>query len=88
MNYVHVTNTLPGEGFNWSDAMRDKNKRASVASGNPFSTGHNRSRSFNTTTAPEPPREIIQPVAPPPAFKTKKPDHLGERMLRGDFMMD
>lgn len=68
--------------------MRDKTKRASVVSGNPFSTGHGRSKSFNTA-APEPPREIIQPAPPPPpAFKSKKPDHLGERMLRGDFMMD
>jgi len=79
-----------GEGFNWSDAMRDRNKRPSF-SGAPPGSGHNRSKSFNVS-APEPPKEMpkLAPVpAPAPApLRSKKPDHLGERMLRGDFMMD
>lgn len=77
-----------GEGFNWSDAMRDKNKRSSISGANPFGANHSRSKSF-TAPAPQPPKEMPQParVASPPA-RAKKPDHLGERMLRGDFMMD
>ncbi|KAK5942921.1 hypothetical protein PMZ80_003926 [Knufia obscura] len=80
-----------GEGFNWSEAMRDRNKRASIGS-NPFSPGHGRSKSFNAPAA-EPPREMPTqpppaPAARPPGAKIKKPDHLGERMLRGEFMMD
>ncbi|KPI45691.1 uncharacterized protein AB675_771 [Cyphellophora attinorum] len=78
-----------GEGFNWSEAMRDRTKRSPSFSSsvNPFATNNNRMRS-TSTTAPEPPKEMpkaVEPVAPP---KMRKPDHLGERMLRGDFMMD
>jgi hypothetical protein len=36
--------------------------------------------------APEPPKDMPKPAPVPQKFK--KPDHLGERMLRGDFMMD
>ena len=69
--------------------MRDKNKRASLTPANAFSGGHTRSKSVNAAAA-EPPREIIAPppVPAPVSMKNKKPDHLGERMLRGDFMMD
>lgn len=80
-----------GEGFSWSEAMIDRNKRSSIGS-TPFAAGHGRSKSFNAP-ATEPPKEI--PTVPPPApparplgAKIKKPDHLGERMLRGEFMMD
>lgn len=53
--------------------------------------GHNRSRSVNAAQSAqvEPPQEMPK-VAPPvsPPTRLKKPDHLGERMLRGEFMMD
>jgi len=76
-----------GEGFNWSEALRDKTKRSpSFSSGTaPFASGVTRNRS-SSTTAPEPPKEIPKP--PPTPTRMKKPDHLGERMLRGEFMMD
>ncbi|KIW96634.1 uncharacterized protein Z519_02025 [Cladophialophora bantiana CBS 173.52] len=77
-----------GEGFNWSEALRDRSKRSpSFSSGNPFSQGATRPRSASISN-PEPPKEISKPVEPPPARLMKKPDALGERMLRGDFMMD
>jgi hypothetical protein len=41
---------------------------------------------MGTTAAPEPPKEMPKLVSPP--ARLKKPDHMGERMLRGDFMMD
>ncbi|KAK5090576.1 hypothetical protein LTR05_000750 [Lithohypha guttulata] len=77
-----------GEGFNWSDAM--KNKRASISAGNPFSPAHNRSKSFNVPQPPPPPKEVglSSPPPAPSVLRSKKPDHLGERMLRGEFMMD
>lgn len=77
----------PGEGFNWSDALRDKTKRSPSfsAAPNPFASNQARNRS-GSITAPEPPKEMPKPATPAP--KLKKPDHLGERMLRGDFMMD
>ena len=79
-------NSLSGEGFNWSENLRDRTKRSPSfsASANPFAS---RTRALSST-APEPPKEmpVAKPVSTPP--KMKKPDHLGERMLRGDFMMD
>lgn len=78
--------TTGGEGFNWSEAIRDRSKRSpSFSSGNPFSQSTTRPRATSITN-PEPPKEIAKPVEPAP--RMKKPDHLGERMLRGDFMMD
>jgi len=77
-----------GEGFNWSEALRDRTKRSpSFSSKNPFSFGHTRSSS-TTAVAPEPPKEMPKSPEPAPTSRMKKPDHLGERMLRGDFMMD
>jgi hypothetical protein len=76
-----------GEGFNWSDALRDKTKRSTSFSStvNPFAGGPARNRSVSGgTTAP--PKEMPKPAAPPPQMK--QPDHMGERMLRGDFMID
>ncbi|KAJ9605051.1 hypothetical protein H2200_010441 [Cladophialophora chaetospira] len=76
------------EGFNWSEAIRDRTKRSpSFSSGNPFNQGSARPRSTSISN-PEPPKEIPKPIESPPARMMKKPDHLGERMLRGDFMMD
>jgi len=37
---------------------------------------------------PEPPKEVPKPAPAPAPSRFKKPDHLGERMLRGEFMMD
>ncbi|KIV78021.1 hypothetical protein, variant 1 [Exophiala sideris] len=77
------------EGFNWSEALRDRSRRSpSFSSGNPFTQGANRPRAASITN-PEPPKEITKPVEPiSTPVRMKKPDHLGERMLRGDFMMD
>jgi hypothetical protein len=85
-----VTNSvITGEGFNWSEALRDRTKRSPSfsSSANPFAANTNRMRS-TSTTAPEPPKEMPKAVEPVPPPKMRKPDHLGERMLRGDFMMD
>jgi hypothetical protein len=80
-----------GEGFNWSDALRDKTKRSPSfpSSANPFVSSQARNRSASVT-APEPPKEMPNPapVPPPVPQKLNKPDHLGERILRGEFMMD
>ncbi|KAL6250363.1 hypothetical protein RBB50_002665 [Rhinocladiella similis] len=77
-----------GEGFNWSEALRDRSRRSpSFSSGNPFAQGASRPRSASISN-PEPPKEIPKAVEPPAPARMKKPDHLGERMLRGDFMMD
>ena len=82
------TNRCKGEGFNWSEALRDSTKKRSPSfssSSNPFASRvQGRSASSNTTV--EPPKEMPKPVAVP--SKAQKLDHLGERMLRGDFMMD
>ncbi|KAK5045321.1 hypothetical protein LTR84_009427 [Exophiala bonariae] len=75
-----------GEGFNWSEAIRDRSRRSpSFSSGNPFASNSARPRSASISD-PAPPKEISKPTEP--IAKLKKPDHLGERMLRGDFMMD
>ncbi|KIW42726.1 hypothetical protein, variant 1 [Exophiala oligosperma] len=77
-----------GEGFNWSEALRDRSRRSpSFSSGNPFAQGATRPRSASISN-PEPPKEFPKAVEPPAPTRMKKPDHLGERMLRGDFMMD
>ena len=72
-----------GEGFNWSESLRDRTKRSPSFSGSNAFAARTRAPS---NPAPEPPKEIPKPVPTP--TKMKKPDHLGERMLRGDFMMD
>ncbi|EHY52423.1 hypothetical protein HRR83_009243 [Exophiala dermatitidis] len=81
--------SVGGEGFNWSEAIRERSRRSpSFSSGNPLALGQQRPRAASISN-PEPPKEIVRPVEPPPApQRLKKPDHLGERMLRGDFMMD
>ena len=76
-----------GEAFNWSDALRDKTKRSPSFSGsaNPFAS-HTARAKPSIIAAVAPPKEM--PKAPVVPTKPTKPDHLGERMLRGDFMMD
>ena len=77
---------LIGEGFNWSEALRDRTRRqpSVSASGNPFQP---RQRATSISTI-EPPKEMPKAHSPPLTAKLGKPDPLGERMLRGDFMMD
>jgi len=77
-----------GEGFNWSEALRDKTRRSPSVSTttNPFASNTVRNRAASVATM-EPPKEMPKPQAAPPP-KMRKPDPLGERMLRGDFMMD
>lgn len=80
--------TSTGEGFNWSDALRDKTKRSPSfsSSANPFASNSTRNKSTSFAAAVEPPKEI--PKAAPVPRRMQKPDQLGERMLRGEFMMD
>jgi len=80
------TDSFIGEGFNWSEALRDRTKRQpSVSSGGkPFAA---RPRATSIATE-EPPKEMPRTHAPPVTARLGKPDQLGERMLRGDFMMD
>jgi hypothetical protein len=75
-----------GEGFNWSEALRDRTRRqpSISATNNPFQT---RPRAASVTTT-EPPKEMPKAHSPPVTARLGKPDQLGERMLRGDFMMD
>lgn len=78
---------IAGEGFNWSDALRDKTKRSPSLSSNANSFASNTTRNRSTSIATmEPPKEMPKAAAAPP--RMKKPDALGERMLRGEFMMD
>ena len=80
------TDHFIGEGFNWSEALRDRTRRqpSVSAGGNPFQH-RPRAASINTV---EPPKEMPKPHSPPVTARLGKPDQLGERMLRGDFMMD
>ena len=76
-----------GGGFNWSDALHEKTWLSpSFSSANLFTSNPARNRSSTSITTPEPPKEMPKPAPAPQKFKI--PDHLGERMLRGDFMMD
>ncbi|KAF7514031.1 hypothetical protein GJ744_006645 [Endocarpon pusillum] len=84
---VRSTGAAPaGEGFNWSEALRDRTRRqpSASASGHPFQP---RQRATSISTM-EPPKEMPKAHAPPVTARLGKPDPLGERMLRGDFMMD
>ncbi len=80
------TDHLIGEGFNWSEALRDRTRRqpSVSAGGNPFQP---RQRATSISTM-EPLKEMPKAHSPPVTARLGKPDPLGERMLRGDFMMD
>lgn len=88
VSLFHICHTdhLIGEGFNWSEALRDRTRRqpSVSASGNPFQA---RQRATSISTM-EPPKEMPKAHSPPVTARLGKPDPLGERMLRGDFMMD
>ena len=80
-----------GGGFNWSDNLRTRAERSSVANQgvNPFggvgqagSTGnHSRAKSV-AVMEPPPAAEMPKPK------EQKRPDHFQERILKGDFYMD
>jgi hypothetical protein len=73
----------PGEGFNWTEALRHRAERAPSIGGpvspNPGrNVGHQRAASI--ATMEQPAREI------PKQPKQNKPDFFQEKILRGDFM--
>ena len=78
-----------GEGFNWSENLRSRAERTSIAG--PSGSGgvglplgaQNHSRAKSIATMEPPVREM--PQQPRAA---KKPDHFQERILKGDFYMD
>lgn len=81
---VHVPT---GEGFNWSDNLRTRAERGSIAGpaggggvGQPLGA-NNHARAKSVATMEPPVQEM--PRAPP-----QKPDHFQERILKGDFYMD
>ncbi|RJE23271.1 hypothetical protein PHISCL_04386 [Aspergillus sclerotialis] len=77
----------PGEGFNWSEALRTRAERApSISNGSPSASqsvgaghGHHQ-RSSSIASTERPTREI------PNRAKQNKPDFFQEKILRGDFM--
>ncbi|KAJ5157584.1 uncharacterized protein N7482_008684 [Penicillium canariense] len=72
----------PGEGFNWTEALRHRAERAPSIGGPPQSpvrqAGHQRAASI--ASMEQPVREI------PKQPKQNKPDFFQEKILRGDFM--
>lgn len=66
----------------WNENMRTRAERTSIGGGGmPIPSAHNRAKSVAVM---EPPiREM-----PAPKQEQRRPDHIQERMLRGDFMMD
>jgi len=90
-----------GEGLNWSEQFRS---RAESAVSRPsFSTSpsgtmsrplagssHERAKSVSDMSEPPsaPPAARAQPSPPAQSALRRKPDAVGERILRGDFYMD
>jgi len=86
------------EGLNWSEQFRTRAESALHRSS--FSTSptaatprsptavahHERAKSFSDM--PSPPTTAMPTSAPPPSAFKRKPDAVGERMLRGDFYLD
>lgn len=72
-----------GEGFNWSDNLRNRAERTSIAGIGGVGGGspHNRAKSV-ATMEPPPPAQMPKPKERP------RPDHFQERILKGDFYMD
>ncbi|KAF3391332.1 hypothetical protein F1880_007619 [Penicillium rolfsii] len=73
----------PGEGFNWTEALRHRAERAPSIGGSVSpNTGRNVShqRAASIATMEQPIREI------PKQPKQNKPDFFQEKILRGDFM--
>lgn len=92
------SSTRSAEGLNWSEQFRTRAESALHRSS--FSTSptaatprsptavahHERAKSFSDM--PSPPTTAIPTSAPPPSAFKRKPDAVGERMLRGDFYLD
>lgn len=78
---------LTGEGFNWSENLRSRAERGSIAApgggqpGMPVGANHH-ARAKSVATMEPPVQEM------PRAAASKKPDHFQERILKGDFYMD
>ncbi|KAF2480801.1 hypothetical protein BDY17DRAFT_302414 [Neohortaea acidophila] len=71
------------EGFNWSDNLRSRAERTSIAGqGGLGGAAASPPRPQNV-----PPMEA-PPVAPPKPKERPRPDHFQERILKGDFYMD
>ena len=87
-NQKHSLTPRTGEGFNWPEAFKDKTKRSPSFSSsvNPFAAKAAAREKAASVAIVEPPKEMPKAVAPAPIMQ--KPDNLGERMLRGEFMMD
>ncbi len=73
-----------GEGFNWSENLRTRAERTSIAgpASLPGNVAANQSQRKSVAVM-EPP-----PVAPPKPKEKPRPDHFQERILKGDFYMD
>ena len=70
------------EGFNWSDNLRTRAQRGSIAGpGAQLPPPNNHSRPKSVAVM-EPPAEMPKPM------EQKRPDHFQERILKGDFYMD
>ena len=79
-------NVSIGEGFNWSDNLRTRSERGSIAApggGIPGIVGQNNHSRAKSVATEAPVREM--PSAPK---EQKRPDHFQERILKGDFYMD
>lgn len=73
----------PGEGFNWTEALRHRAERAPSISGpvSPQMASHQaHQRAASIAAMEQPVREI------PKQPKQNKPDFFQEKILRGDFM--
>ncbi|TKX22752.1 hypothetical protein C1H76_5069 [Elsinoe australis] len=68
-------------GYNWADSFRSRAERSSsiVSTGGSPNIGHTRAKSIATMQPPP-----VQPEPPKPMV----PDHMQERILKGDFYMD
>jgi hypothetical protein len=90
------SSTGSAEGLNWSEQFRSRAESAvqrpsfgpNTMPKTPTSPSHSRAKSFSDM--PSPPTASIPAPAPAPQQSAlrRKPDAVGERILRGDFYMD
>jgi hypothetical protein len=88
------SSTRSAEGLNWSEQFRSRAESAvqrpsfGAIPKTPTSPTHARAKSFSDMPSP-PSASIPAPApAPQPSALRRKPDAVGERILRGDFYMD
>lgn len=83
MSYLDgvVLTASTDNGYNWADSFRSRAERSSsiVSTGGSPNIGHTRAKSIATMQPPP-----VQPEPPKPMV----PDHMQERILKGDFYMD